>query len=180
MSESTETKPADITRTPRRRWMAGLAVAAAFVAGGVTFSGLSVAAQGMAQGATQGVGLHHHMMGSPGEMHARAMAHVSKMLDQVDASADQKSRIEAILKQGFAPMAGLHDGMKQTHAGLHAILSAPTIDRTALEQLRAGEISRIDQATRTMTQALADAAEVLRPDQRAKLATIMSGSHAPS
>ena len=158
----------------RRRWLTGVALAAAFLAGGVTTGAVAAAAA-----AAQGMAMHH-MMGGPAEMHARAMAHVFRMLDQVGASADQKARIETILRAGFEPMASLHNEMRQTHAGLHTILSAPTIDRAALEQLRAGEIARIDQASRTMTGALADAVEVLRPDQRAKLATLMAEPHHPS
>ena len=172
MTDSTEKPSApEHGSLRRRRWLAPLAMVGAFLAGGLTVGGMAAAAEGMAM---------HHMMGSPEQMHARAMAHVSKMLDQVGANADQKTRIEAILRTGFEPMASLHADMRQTHASLHSILSAPTIDRAALEQLRAGEIARMDQASRSMTQALADAAEVLRPDQRAKLATVMSGPHDPS
>jgi protein CpxP len=160
---------------PRRRWFAGAALAAAFVAGGLTLPLVTAYA---ADAAADG-GMHHMMGHGHGDMHAMAMAHVSKVLDEVGASADQKSRIEAILHAGFAPMASLHADMAKTHAGLHAILTAPTIDRAALEQLRAAEIARLDEATRTMTKAIADAAEVLTPEQRAKLATLMA-QHRPS
>ena len=51
------------------------------------------------------------------------------------------------------------------------------MDRGALEQLRAGEIGKLDQASRTLVQSMADAAEVLRPDQRAKLASLMAEHH---
>ncbi len=167
MSNPTHTPP------PRHRlWIAGVALAGAFLAGGVTVGGLAVAA-----GPEMAM---HHMTGSPAQMHARMMAHVSKMLDQVGATADQKSRIETILHAGFEPMAAMHADMRQTHASLHAILSAPTVDRAALEQLRAGEIARIDRASRGVTSALADAAEVLTPDQRARLATLMAAPHGPS
>jgi Spy/CpxP family protein refolding chaperone len=120
------------------------------------------------------------MMGGHAGMHGMPMAHVAKMLDEVGASAEQKSRIEAILRAGFAPMADMHSDMAKTHAGLHAILTAPTIDRAALEQLRASEVARIDQASRSATKAIADAAEVLTPEQRAKLATLMAGHRPPS
>jgi Spy/CpxP family protein refolding chaperone len=166
-----ELRASERDRPRRRKWLAPLAMAGAFLAGGLTVGGLAVAAEGMAM---------HQMMGNPADMHGRAMAHVSKMLDEVGASADQKARIETILRAGFESMASLHGDMRQTHASLHAILAAPTIDRVALEQLRAGQVARFDQATRSMTQALADAAEILRPDQRAKLATLMARPHAPS
>jgi Spy/CpxP family protein refolding chaperone len=143
-----------------------VALAAAFIACGVSLPILAVSAQDAAM---------HGAMDGPSGMHAMAMAHVVKMLDAVDASAEQKSRIEAILHDGFKPMAVLHGDMSATHRTLHDLLVAPTIDRAALEQLRASEIARMDQASRTMAASLADAAEVLRPDQRAKLATLIAG-----
>lgn len=158
----------------RRRppWLAGVALGAAFVLGGVTSAGLAVAAEGMA--------VHSVMMGGPDAMHHQAMAHLTKMLDAVGASPDQKARIGDILKAGFAPMSGLHAEMAHTHAALHAIFTAPTIDRAALEQLRATELARLNQDSRTLVAALADAAEVLTPEQRTKLAAIIADRHKPS
>jgi protein CpxP len=167
----------DTTQTPpRRRWLAGAALAGAFVAGGMTLPLVAASAQDAAQAGA----MHNMMSHGHGDMHAMAMTHVTKMLDDVGASADQKSRIEAILHAGFAPMADLHRGMAQTHASLHAILAAPTIDRGALDRLRAAEIARIDEASRTLTKAIADAAEVLTPEQRAKLAALMPQHRPPS
>jgi Spy/CpxP family protein refolding chaperone len=152
-----------------RRWLAGVALTTAFLAGGVILPQVAASAQ---EAATPDM---DHMMRGPGDgMHAMTMAHVSKMLDEVGASADQKSRIEAILHAGFSPMAGMHRDMAQTHASLHAIFAAPTVDRAALEQLRAAEVARIDAASRRVAKALADAAEVLTPEQRAKLGKLMS------
>jgi Spy/CpxP family protein refolding chaperone len=162
------------THIPRRRWLAGAALAAAFVAGGVTLPLVAATAQNSAAPAMR------HMMHGQGDMHAMAMAHVSKMLTEVGASPDQKSRIEAILRAGFASMADMHRDMAQTHASLHAILSAPTVDRAALEQLRVAEVAKIDEASRGVAKALGDAADVLTPAQRAKLARLMSEHHPPS
>lgn len=81
----------------------------------------------------------------------------------------------------------------QTHAGrstkpgrrriagvaLAAIFSAPTIDRAALEQARAGEIAKLGKVSRTMTTSLADAGDVLIPEQTAKLATLVAERHTP-
>ena len=117
----------DPIQTPRRRWLAGLALAGAFVAGGVTLPLVAASAQDAAQG-----GAMHHMMGhGHGDMHAMAMAHVSKMLDEVGASADQKSRVEAILHAGIAPMAGLHRDMAQTLAACGMEIAALTPEKLA-------------------------------------------------
>ncbi len=157
-------------KTPRR-WLTGVALAAAFVAGGITAPLLAASAQEAGM---------HAMMGGPGGMHARMMAHLDRALDAAGASADQKAKITAILRAGFAPMADMHAGMSATHASLHAILLAPTIDRAALERLRAGQIAKIDAASKTMVNAMADAAEVLTPAQRAKLAAMPMDHRPPS
>jgi Spy/CpxP family protein refolding chaperone len=50
------------------------------------------------------------------------------------------------------------------------LMSAPTLDRAAAETLRAERIAAIDEASKKMTAAMLDAAEVLTPEQRAELA----------
>ena len=146
-----------------RRWVMGAVVAAAFLAGAATVSGVSAvaAAAGM-------MGAHDHMA---------AMAHMNAALDAAGATTDQKSRIETILHTGLKPLMSAHGGMGDVHGDLVRLLTAPTIDRGALEQLRAGEIATLDQASRTAIQSLADAAEVLSPDQRAKLASVIAEHH---
>jgi Spy/CpxP family protein refolding chaperone len=158
---------------PRRRWLAGVALATAFVAGGLTLPFIAARAQDAGM---------HAMMGGPDHagMHAMAMAHLEQMLDKVGATPEQKSKIETILHTGFASMAGIHAEMQQAHARLHALITAPTIDRAALEQLRAAEIAQIDQASRKMVKAMADAAEVLTPEQRAKAAAMIQAAHPPA
>lgn len=158
----------------RRRWFAGAALAAAFLAGGFTLPIVAASAQDAAQSAGMS------MMNGHGGIHAMGMAHVSKMLDQLGATPDQRNRVQAILRAGFAPMAQTHRDMAQMHAALQAILTAPTIDRAALEKLRAAQIARIDDSSRIMTKALADAADVLTPEQRAKLVKLMAAHARPS
>jgi Spy/CpxP family protein refolding chaperone len=150
----------------RRRWLTGVALATAFLAGGVTVSGISAVAQDGMQGMTSGGG---HMDG-----HMQAMAHMTVALDAVGATADQKAKIEGILHAGLKPVMSLHSDMGDLHGALITLLTAPTIDRAALEQLRATEIGKLDQASKAAVQAMADAAEVLSPDQRAKLGAMIA------
>ncbi len=170
MTDPTPSAPPARKASPRRAWLAGAALAVAFVGGGVTLPVIAASAEGAAM---------HGMMhgGGHDQMHAMMMAHLTKMLDQVGASADQKSRIEAILHAGFGSMKDMHADMEQTHASLDTILSAPTVDRDALEQLRAGQIAKIDAASRTLVKAMGDAAEVLTPAQRAKFAILAMDRH---
>jgi len=157
-----------------RRLLLGAAFAASFFAGGLVMSGTPAAALTMAMEQAGMGGLHGH-----GDMHAMAKAHVEKMLTAVDATPDQKARIEAILHKGFDTIAPLHAKLADTHRDLHQLFAAPTIDRAALEQLRAARVADLDQASKVMVQSFADAAEVLSPEQRAKLAKLVAEHHRP-
>lgn len=156
------------TSNPRqlRRWLVGLAVAGSFVAGGITLPVLAASAEDAAMS-----GAMH--MGGHGDMHAMMARHLDKMLTAVDATPDQKSRIMAILGGAMKSMGGTHAKMHDAMNRFHAVLTAPAIDRGALENLRATEIADLDAASKTMVAAIADAAEVLTPGQRAKLSTMM-------
>jgi Spy/CpxP family protein refolding chaperone len=146
-----------------RRLLLGAAFAATFVAGGLAFTG---AAAGAAE-----IAMAH---GGHGGMHAMMAGHIDKMLAEVDATPDQRARIHAILASAMQSMGPLHERLAGTHGELHHLLAAPVIDRAALEQLRAARIADIDQASRTLVGALADAADVLSPAQRARLASEMA------
>ena len=163
--------------TALRRLLLGGAFAVTFLAGGVIMSSTPAAALTLAieeggMGAMHGMHGHH-------DMHVMAQAHIEKMLTAVDATPDQKAKIKAILHKGFESMAPMHQKMEATHADLHRILTAPTIDRSALEQLRADRFADFDQASKSMVQTIADAAEVLTPEQRAKLGKMMAERHHP-
>jgi Spy/CpxP family protein refolding chaperone len=71
----------------------------------------------------------------------------------------------------------VHQRLAGAHGDIHRLLAAPTVDRAALEQLRAARIADIDQASKVMIQAMADAADVLSPAQRQKLGAVMAQHH---
>ena len=52
-----------------------------------------------------------------------------------------------------------------------ALLSAPTIDRAAVEKMRLDAVARFDAKSKTVAAGLLDIADQLTPDQRTKLAT---------
>jgi len=154
----------------RRLLLAG-AFAASFLAGGFAMSGAGAWAADMAVGHAMGHGGGHGM-------HAMMGAHLDEMLAKVDATADQKTRIHAIMKDAMAAIGPVHERLASTHGEIHRLLAAPTVDRAALEQLRAARMADIDQASKVLVQAMADSAEVLNAGQRAKLGTMMAQHHA--
>jgi Spy/CpxP family protein refolding chaperone len=71
----------------------------------------------------------------------------------------------------------MRDRMREARAQAVALLSEPTVDRGALEALRAGQLQAAEQASRRLTQALADVADVLTPEQRKQIAEHVARRH---
>lgn len=150
-----------------RRLVLGLAFAGSFVAGGVILSGPSAIAM---QAAMEHVAGH-------GGMHARMQAHLDRMLAQVGATSAQKDRIHTIWRTAMLSTGPVHSRLMGVHGELHRLLLAPTVDRAALEQLRTERLSDLDQVSKVWVQAMADSAEVLTPEQRAKLSALITQHH---
>jgi periplasmic protein CpxP/Spy len=87
----------------------------------------------------------------------------------VDASTEQKSKINAIVQKAADDLFALRAQHLEARKQVVATLAAPTVDRPKLEQLRADQIKLADTATKRVTDAVADIAEVLTPAQRADL-----------
>jgi Spy/CpxP family protein refolding chaperone len=115
---------------------------------------------------------HHRMHGPMDPEHAQR--HVERMVGRlawaVDATAEQKQKLTAIAESFAKDMQPLHQKMHEAHKRGIEILRQPAIDRAAIEAFRAEQIAGADAASKRLAQALADAAEVLTPQQRAKLA----------
>jgi periplasmic protein CpxP/Spy len=125
-----------------------------------------------------GMGWHHGWgQTSPEELADRIEHGVKYMLSDIDATPDQKAKVTAILQAAARDVHGMHDQHLAAHAQIHDILSAPTIDRARLEAVRADQLRLADEASKRIVAAIADAAEVLTPDQRTRLMEDMSKQH---
>ena len=58
------------------------------------------------------------------------------------------------------------------HQQLLAALTGPTVDRAAIEAVRAGAITLIDQGSKDLAKSVGDIADVLTPAQRQQLAAL--------
>lgn len=138
-----------------------LAVAAGFAG--------SYAGKSFAQGPFGGRGA----MGAPldpAQMDERIDRMVNHLAVKADATPEQKERLTVIAKDAARDMAPLREKMRATRKQSMTLLAAPVLDRVAIEKLRAEQMGLADSTSRRMTQALADAAEVLTPEQRMKMA----------
>jgi Spy/CpxP family protein refolding chaperone len=98
---------------------------------------------------------------------------------EVDATDAQKQRLGPIVKAAARDLLPLRDRMRDARLQAVALLSQPSIDRAALEALRANQLQLAEQASKRLTQALADAADVLTPEQRKQLAERVTRWHGP-
>ena len=174
-AESPSTPPPPAPRTSRRRFFAGAAIGAA-VAAVATGVGLKAIAH------AHGFGGWHRGGFMAASLDPAALDdHLDRMLRhlyvEVDATDDQKQRLAPILKAAARDLLPMRDQLRDARRQAVALLSQPTVDRSALEALRAGQIQLADQASRRVAQALADAADVLTPEQRARLAARAARRH---
>lgn len=114
-------------------------------------------------------------MGMGGPMDpAKVDTQVERMIKhfavEVDATVAQRDKLTAIAKAAAKDLLPLRDKLQSGHQQALAIAGAPTVDRAAIEKLRGEQMALADTASKRMTQAMADAAEVLTPEQRQKLA----------
>ena len=151
-----------------RRW-----IMAMLIAGSVT-----AAAGGSARIASAAQAVMAHHGGQHGAMDPAAMdRHVAEMVDRVlpDGTPEQKARLAALVRSAHAEMAPAHEQLRQAHERARQLLMQPRVDRAALESLRAAQVQQLDAASRRLVQLIADAADTLTPEQRARLFEHMQG-----
>ncbi|MCB9722492.1 MAG: Spy/CpxP family protein refolding chaperone [Spirochaetaceae bacterium] len=118
----------------------------------------TVSAWGRGGDADPGARMRHHA--------EHVLDHV---LDDVDATDAQRTSIRDIVLGTVDELGARRAEHVDPREALRGLLVAETIDREALEQLRLEHVARADEASRLVTQRLADALEVLTPEQRRAL-----------
>jgi periplasmic protein CpxP/Spy len=117
---------------------------------------------------------------TPAQIDDRIDRMTKHMAIELDASADQQAKIAGIAKAAVNDLRPLHEKALATRGQVVALLTAPTIDRSAIERLRADQIGLVETASKRIVQAVDDASEVLNPEQRRKIAdwaaALQSGS----
>jgi periplasmic protein CpxP/Spy len=169
MQDTPSSRPA---KRSGRRWLTALALVAAVGATGV--AGASYAGEGFGHHGGRG---HHGRMATMDP--ATAAKHIDKMIERIapDATADQKARLAEIGKSVFADVQPLRAQFRDAHKRAHELLMQPTVDRMALERLRAEQMQRADAISKRLVTAVADAAEVLTPEQRVRFQKHLQRMH---
>ena len=87
----------------------------------------------------------------------------------VDASSEQKQKLTTIIQRAADDLRPLREKRLEMRRQLGEVLAAPQVDRGKLEALRADHVRLAEQASQRITAAIAEAADVLTPTQRADL-----------
>jgi Spy/CpxP family protein refolding chaperone len=98
---------------------------------------------------------------------------MDRMLDSVDATAEQRARIKQITEAGRADMKAQREQGQSLREQSAALFAQPNIDARAAEALRQQMLAQQDQASKRRLQTMLDVSRVLTPEQRQKLANKM-------
>ena len=143
------------------------AVGAQAFAQSKTFEHITVAAKwhgGWHGGGRHGGWRHSEMSAEEMDKHVERM--VKHLAIEIDATDAQEERLIVLAKALVADVRPVRKDMHDAGMEIGRILTAPTIDREALETLRSQRMAQVDSISKNLTTALADAAEVLTAEQR--------------
>jgi Spy/CpxP family protein refolding chaperone len=135
----------------------------------LALSGAFVAvAQAQTTGTPSAPAMHGFDHGGPGGGRM-----LERMLDSVNASADQRSRIHEIMKSAMTDLQAQRQASRGLREQLATLFAQPTVDARAVEAVRQQMLQQHDQSSRRWMQAMLDASVVLTPEQRVQLAERM-------
>lgn len=107
--------------------------------------------------------------------------HLDRMLKhfyvEIDATDAQKQQLEPIVRQAAKDLLPLRENLRAGRREAIELLTQERVDPAALEALRARKIGLADEASRRLTRAIAEAADVLTPEQRKQLAAHFARRH---
>jgi Spy/CpxP family protein refolding chaperone len=112
---------------------------------------------------------------------AMIQAGATHMLDSIGVSATQEAKVHDIITAKFAEIAPdpkQHEAMRKQALDL---LSAPTIDRSAVEKIRVDAVANFDAKSKILVNGILDIADQLTPAQRTELAARLNemAQHGP-
>lgn len=105
----------------------------------------------------------------PARTEARIDRAIGRFASRLDATPVQQEQLAAIARGAAREVAPAREKLRDARKQALALAAAPSIDRAGIERLRAEQMQLADSVSRRLAQALADAAEVLTPEQRRKL-----------
>ena len=99
---------------------------------------------------------------------------VEKMLDSVNATAEQRIQVKQITERAAADMKAQHESGRALREQAMKLFTQPVVDANAAEALRAQMMQQHDQGSRRIMQTMLEVSRVLTPEQRKTLAERMA------
>jgi len=168
----------DKASTPQKGWyQKGNRKVIALATGTVIVIGSAFGVQAFADSKTYGHmklyasnfgGGHHKRFAdlSDADIEAKIERVVKHAAIEIDATQAQQDKIVALAMAVAKDMKPVHGRMRATGKEIQELLLADTIDRSALERLRAERLADAEQISKDLVSALADVAEILSLEQR--------------
>ncbi len=92
-----------------------------------------------------------------------------RMLDGVNATPEQRSRIQEIMKAAATDLRTQREASRNLREQAMTLFAQPTVDARAVEALRQQMLQQHDATSRRWTQAMLDVSAVLTPEQRKQM-----------
>jgi Spy/CpxP family protein refolding chaperone len=105
---------------------------------------------------------------SPADIEDRVDRGIRHAAIELDATPEQLDKLRVIAKGAVKDLVPMREKAHTARARVAELLTQPKIDRAAIEAFRAEQLGLADAASKRFAQAVADAAEVLTPEQRQK------------
>jgi Spy/CpxP family protein refolding chaperone len=104
----------------------------------------------------------------------RADRAVRHLAIEIDATAEQQDKLRAIVRDAVKDLLPVREKIMAARATARDLLTRETVDRAALEKFRTDTLATHDAVSKRLVQAVADAGEVLTPEQRRKIADMVA------
>ena len=165
--DAPESAPAKCRRRGRTLFLGALFLGAAAV---------------LTTGALQALGLGPFRAGAcshldPAQVEKKIDRIAGWIVEDLDGTPEQQAKLAAIAKDAAKDLEPLHGELVAGREEVVAILTAEKVDRAALEAHRARHVQQMDDASRRLVAAVAEAADVLTPAQRRKAAEKLESFH---
>ena len=95
---------------------------------------------------------------------------VKHLAVEIDATSEQQTKLVTLIKSVAEDLLPMREKMKESREQALKLLTAPTIDRGAIETMRLAKLAEADTISKNLATAIADAAEILTPEQRKTVA----------
>ena len=122
-------------------------------------------------------GWFRHRGHDPEAMLEHAQYAVDRFMSEVEATDEQRQEARVLVEDTLTVLGTMRFDRESVRSQVMDLLSAETIDREAVEELRAEKLAEADRASRVLTDAIVELAKILTPEQRARLPEMAQNHH---